>query len=330
MFRQFCIIPILILIAYQSAQGQKQADYKNYHQQMIIADQDIASGRYQEALTVMEQVFGHYDFVFLRDYQIAAQIAVYIHKEQKAFGYLRAAIADGWTLTEIRKNKLLSHLQADTAWRSLVKQYPALHRRYLRRLDVPMQNILKQMFHNDQKLAVENMKIIDDKAQDEFLMHRFVPQSERQVKQIHELILQKGYPGEKRIGNTFWASVILSHHNSVSPAYVMQDKLYPALRPLLIKAIATGDLSPGDFALIEDWRITVGSDHKIRSYGYLNTLTVQDLPKANQLRQDIGLPPIELRNQLVDVQKKTDINFYLEGTTWVKGKIPVVKQAKHQ
>jgi len=324
MFKQACIVFILTLIACQGEHGQKQDDYRNYHRQMIIADQNIVNGHYQEALIVMDRVFGHYDFVFLRDYQIAAQIAVYIGKRPKAFEYLRAAIADGLTLPSIWKNKLLRQLQTDPAWRPLVKEYPALHRRYLQRLDMPMRNILKQLFKDDQKLAAENLKITGEKAQDDFLMRRFVPQSERQVKQIYELILQKGYPGEKRIGNTLWAWTILSHHNSISPAYVRQDKLYAALRPLLFKAIATGDLSPGDLAVIEDWRITVGSDHKERSYGYLNTLTIHDLPKADQLRQAIGLPSIKLRNQLVDVQKRTGIDFYLEGTMWVEGKIPVL------
>lgn len=200
-----------------------------------------------------------------------------------------------------------------------------LHRRYLQRLDVTMQNSLRQMYLDDQKLAAQNLKIADENEEDKFLMERFVPQNERQVKRIYEMILQKGYPGEKSIGNALWASIILNHHNSVSPAYIKQDKLYPTLCPLLRKSIGSGDLSPGDFAMIEDWRITVGSDYRESAYGYLNPLKVSELPKANRLRAEICLPSVEWRNQLVGVQQKIGINFYLEGTTWVKRKIVLQK-----
>jgi hypothetical protein len=184
---------------------------------------------------------------------------------------------------------------------------------------------VKQMFLNDQKLAAEYLKIKDEQAQDSFLLHRFVPQNEIQVKELHEKILRKGYPGEKHIGNTIWALTILSHHNSVSPEYINKDSLYPALRPLLLKAIAAGDLSPGDFEVMEDWRIAVGSDHKESAYGYLNTLQQSDVPKSDSLRKAIGLPSVRLHNRLVDVQNKTGINLYLEGKMWVKGKIPIVR-----
>jgi hypothetical protein len=303
--------------------AQQPADYQAYHRQIIQADQALVAGNYRAALAVMDTVFAQYAFVFLRDYQVAAQVAAYIGNAPRAFRYLRLAALAGWDLTAIRKVKLFARLRKDPAWQRFAQEYPALHQRYLQRLDTTMARRLQQMFGDDQRLAAENLKISDEKAQEVFLLQHFVPQNEAQVKQIHAMLLQQGYPGEKRIGNTVWASTILSHHNSVSPAYVRQDSLYPALRPLLLQAIASGDLSPGDFAVIEDWRIVVGSDHQQSAYGYLNPLHQRDIPQSDSLRAAIGLPSVALRNQLVDVQHKTGINFYLEGTMWVEGKIPI-------
>lgn len=317
------ILVSISLMATLSSKAQKSTDYRAYHQEMIKADQCLVSGHYKEALQVMDNVFEDYDFIFLRDYQVAAQVAAYISDKPKAFQYLRRAATAGWQLNAIKKISLFTKLKNDPAWRSFVQQYPSLHRRYLRRLDGKMRSRLKQMFLDDQRLAAENLKISDEKAQDAFIMQRFVPQNERQVRQLLDMILEKGYPGEKRIGNTLWAWTILCHHNSVSPAYITQDKLYPTLRPLLLKAIISGDLSPGDFAVIEDWRITVGSDHKKSAYGYLNPIKQNELAVSDSLRTAIGLPSVKLRNELVDIQNKTGIDLYLEGTMWIKGKIPV-------
>lgn len=48
-------------------------DYIVYHRQIMEVERLIAQGSYEEALTTYEQVFELYDFVFIRDYKVAAQ-----------------------------------------------------------------------------------------------------------------------------------------------------------------------------------------------------------------------------------------------------------------
>ncbi len=45
------------------------------------------------------------------------------------------------------------------------------------------------------------------------------------------------------------------------------------------------------------------------------------LTETDKLRLKVGLRTVELRNRLVDLEKKTGMNFYLPD--WVKGKVKI-------
>lgn len=314
---------ILVIFASFYVAAQKSSDYKTYYQRIIQAEMLIASEKYAEALSVMDSVFEDYSYVFLRDYKVAAQLALYIGNQQKAFLYLALGIANGWTLTDIKNNRFLQSLQHKPEWNLLLKRYNSLRHTYTNKLNHQLKNEVHEMFIQDQKLAQMNLRINDEEAQDKFLIQQFAPQSERHMRRLFRILSQKGYPGEKLIGNQVWAWTILSHHNSISPEYNRNDTLYQALRPLLLKAVQSGELSPYDFAVFEEWRIAVTSGHRDKSYGYLDTLAQMDVVRSNQLRADIGMRSIETTNKLVDIQQKTGMDFYLEGSMWLKGKIPV-------
>ena len=89
----------------------------------------------------------------------------------------------------------------------------------------------------------------------------------------------------------------------------------------MIKAIELGQISPYEFALIDDWRIAVISDRTQTGYGYVNPPLTSTLIEANNLRLKVGLRTVELRNKLVDLEKKIGMNFYLPD--WVEGKIQI-------
>lgn len=129
-------------------------------------------------------------------------------------------------------------------------------------------------------------------------------------------------PGRK----AYWQldmDVDVSHHNSITLDYVQKDTLYPILKPRLLKAIQAGEISPYEYAIIEDWYVAVKSERQEAAFGFLNTLFPQDLIKTNQLRQALGVRSVETRNSLVEIQNQTGMDFYLTGKPWVKGKIMV-------
>lgn len=306
--------------------AQKQTDYINYHQAIINAEELILNEKYSEALLTFEKVFDSYDYVFLKDYKVAAQLALFIKEETKAFEFIRLGISDGWTLKDIAENKFLEPLQKKEEWETIKSEYDSLRNIYNARLNQKLRSEVREMFKLDQRLDFPYYLRIGQKAKERYAIRKFMPNNVKQVVRLREIFNEYGYPGEKLIGNALWMSTILTHHNSISTAFSQKDTLYPALKPQLLKAIQKGEMSPADYAVIEDWYVAVKSNRQEAAYGYLNTLTEKELPKSNELRQNIGLRPIEIRNALVDVQTRTGMNFYLDGAPWVKGKINAINE----
>ena len=101
-------------------------DYFQYHRHIIEAEKLIGEYEFKEALNKYENVFQTYDFIFLRDYQVATQLALFINDKQKALEYLKEGISAGWELKAIKKNKYLSQLSSEPEWKSVVNSYDRL------------------------------------------------------------------------------------------------------------------------------------------------------------------------------------------------------------
>jgi len=318
---KFIILYLIGVIAFAGFQANENLDYKEYHIQINEAEKLLSEEQFADALVQYEQVFTVYDFVFLRDYKVASQLALYLNDSTKAFEYLKEGIAAGWELKDLKKNEFLKELQKDSKWITIEQSYSNLHSQYQTGIDQNLRETVHLMFKKDQKKAMAALFRIGNKAQEKYGTKKFAPHSENQMFKLIEILNNDGYPGERIIGNDFWMSTIIGHHNSISLEYSKKDTLYNFIRPKLINAIANGDISPYEFALMDDWQKAVESERAVPGYGFLNSPKKYTLLKTNQLRQDIGLRSVGLRNKLIDMEKKTGMNFYLPD--WIKGKINI-------
>ncbi|MEL6865077.1 MAG: hypothetical protein AAFP19_11685 [Bacteroidota bacterium] len=298
-----------------------QQDYTLYHQSILKAETEIAQQNYEEAIALYANLFEEYDFVFLKDYKIATQVAIQLERDSLAWAYLQRGMAAGWTLSAMKKNKMVKRWGKDFGWKRIKKTYEQQHALFSKRLNTDLRKQTKQLMKKDQRKAFGAFIRIRDKAQDRYAEKQFAPHSEQQMLCLKQLMASYGYPGEQLVGTEIWASTILSHHNSISTAYNRADTIYPALRGDLQNAVKRGEMSPYAFALVADWQIAVSSDRQAAGYGYINELKQADLAKADQLRAAIGIRSIALRNQLIEIEQATGMNFYLFGAPWVVGKI---------
>ena len=188
-------------------------------------------------------------------------------------------------------------------------------------IDSSLREEIEGMIAEDQRLAKVVAFMEDESEQEAFLLDSFAPHSERQVRKLIEILKRHPYPGEKTIGNDFWVSTIVSHHNSISVEQVKNDTLFDFFKPRLEEAIRKGEMSPYELALMEDWRIAVLTEGTYSGYGYLKGPIKDSLDLINAKRKAVGLRPVELRNRLVDITQKTGMNFRLPD--WVEGKIEI-------
>lgn len=234
--------------------------YTDYHKKTNQAEKLIIDREFREALNVYQSLFDSYEFVFLREYKIATQLALILNNNERAIEFIRLGVTSGWDLNSIKKDKNLSQLKNYSGWELMEKDYNGLRKTYLERLDEHTKTRVHQMYKKDQRKALGAILRIGLKTKEKYALEKFAPHSEGQIQELIEIIKTQGYPGEKLIGNNYWVSTIISHHNSITTEYVKQDTLYGFIRPKLIKAIENGQMSPYEFALIDDWRIAVESE----------------------------------------------------------------------
>lgn len=308
----------MILAGTQEGKGQ---DYRKYNEQTIEAEKLISEEKFPEALTTYDQLFQNYDFVFLRDFKIATQLSLYLKKKGKSLDLIKRGINAGWELKNIKKNDYLKNHLKKTDWKIIKQSYPGLHSTYLASLEYTLREKVQRMFKEDQKKALGALFKVGNKAQERYAVNKFAPHSEIQISKLIEILEEHGYPGEMLIGNNFWMSTILSHHNSISKEYNSYDTAFNFIKPKLIHAIDQGRMSPYEYALIDDWQKAASSGGTEVGYGFLTSVHQSTLVETDQLRGLIGLRSIELRNKLVDIEMKTGMDFFLPG--WIKGKINV-------
>ncbi|MGB5319543.1 hypothetical protein [Eudoraea sp.] len=319
-----CLIYLLLVSYSILGQGNNKTalvDYSYYHELINKAEGFVGSENYQKALDTYKEVSKVFDFVFLRDYKVAAQLAFYLDDKETAFNFINDGIVSGWDLKELKKEKFLSPLQKEHGWALLKRNYDSLHQVYLNRINPVLRDRVHEMFKRDQKKAMGALFKIGNSAQEQYGTEKFAPHSEQQMAQLFEIMDNHGYPGERIIGNDYWMSTVISHHNSISEEYTKKDTLYNYIRPALKRALALGQISPYEFSMIDDWRIAVVSNRTAVGYGFLNAPLSGTLSETNALRGKAGLRTIKLRNRLVDLENKTGMNFYLPD--WVIGKIEV-------
>ncbi len=325
MYRSFSFIIFLFVSVISTTLEAQQDNYRLYHSKIAEAEKLIANEDYDKALTIYDTVLNEYDFVFLRDMKIATQLAFYLGKEDLSFEFLRRGASAGWEINKIRKNAFLKKMVELPQWQVFENEYPELHAGYESSINPELRYRVRKMFSKDQKKALGALFRIGSNSQDKYAENKFAPQSEQQMRELIQIVSEYGYPSEKLVGNDYWASTILSHHNSISQAYVRKDTLYPFLKPELIKALERGEVSPFELALIDEWRRSTLAQGPYVGYGILNPPSQSKLEKTNGLRANLLLRTVETRNALIDVQDKTQMDFYLPGEGWIDGKIEVTQ-----
>jgi len=300
-----------------------QSNYLDYHAEIIKCEQLIVDGKFNESIDRFNSLFQQFDFVFLRDCMVATELCAFEKDLQSGFRFMSLGIRSGWSLKSIKKNDNLNVFREYPKWTTVLEDYHSLRNVYLERLNGPLMDKIQEMYKKDQKKALGALFRIGHNAKVKYAENKFAPHSKKQLAEIEKVLDEYGYPGEKHIGNNWKTSVILSHHNSISVPYNSQDTLYAHLKPKLLAALAAGEISPYELAVIEDWKTAVLNGHQLTSYGFLGSIPNNSvLAIVNKNRAAIGMRSIELRNKLIDIEEKTGMDLYLP-KDWRKEKIMV-------
>ena len=135
---------ILLLIGWLSISTEcnAQENYLNYHSKVIECEQLIVEGKYTLAIDTFDSLFSQFDFLFLRDINVATELSTYEKDYKSGLKFIRLGIKAGWTLESINKNDNLKSLREQPEWRKVIATYDSLHTIYLSRLNLQIKEQL--------------------------------------------------------------------------------------------------------------------------------------------------------------------------------------------
>lgn len=290
------LIPIL-------CSGQTK-NYLDYHNKIIKAEEYIVARQFNESLKVYRNITDTYEYVFLRDIKVAAQLSAYINDTDNLFYFLEKGMKKGWTSKEIMKRETLKKFKTDNRWKKLKANQDIYKKDFQNSINLELRTEIKEMLVEDQKRAIRVALTPIKKWRERYTNRKFVPNNRAQVRRINQIIDQAGYPGEKVIGDKSWATVMISHNE--------HDTIYNELRPKLYSAFERGEISAIEIAIVESWRSVVDTGWKDKSFViWEQEIDKSEASHADSLRSSIGLRSIELNNRLIDTEKELIMKFYL-------------------
>lgn len=296
---------ILLLLIVIPVLGSAQSNsYLDYHKEIIKAEKHIVNREFKESLKIYRNLADNYEFVFLRDIKVAAQLSGYVNDVENLYYFLENGMRKGWTLKKIKTHDHLRKYKSASRWKTLKGNQENYKKEFYESINADLRKEVRKMFVKDQKRALRVALTPIKTWRERYTNRRFVPNNKIQVRRINRIIDDFGYPGERIIGDKSWATVIISHNE--------HDTIYNRLRPKLYKALERGELAPVDLAIIETWRLVVDTNRQDKGFLiWSGEVTLEEATHADSLRNTIGLRNIQLNNDLIETEKELEMKFYL-------------------
>ena len=128
-----------------------QSNYLEYHKEIIRCEELTSEYKFKNAIAHFDSLFSHYDFVFLRDCKLATTLSAFEQDAKSVTRFMRLGILNGWTLKNIKKNKMFRDFYHEPQWIEIQSEYDSLHKEYLKRLNASLRQQIHEMYKKDQK-----------------------------------------------------------------------------------------------------------------------------------------------------------------------------------
>lgn len=340
-----CLLPMLLVLCAHWSYGE--VNYFNYHRGINKAEHlFFVENKQRQAFAIYDQLLQHYDFIFIKDYFIAAQIACKYQDTQRVYKYLAACFKNGLNIAELSLSPVLSSCNMQEGNEKLRSLYDSCRSVYLSRIDLDYLGKMYQQYSEDQ-----NDKSLPRQQYNETL--------QAHLERLIGLIKTRGFPSDKLIGvedstvkvngrnlrqwylkvcrdNFVSPNSYLSFNNngSLSSCVALWLLLhhscaYQYLEPYIVTEIRKGNLHPRDAGLLYDnmrRMAHLADDPKLgckpfdKHYYKLNSFCTypdnwrNDIPRIDSLRQAWHIASIA--EDSIRKSKIAAYHFYGQSGLW--------------
>ena len=273
----------------------QQIDYrKDYYSQINKAELAITERRYSIAVSNYKEAFSKVPNVFAKDLFNAAICATLNNDQDLAINFCRELLLKGTEITFILSQKIFRSLESNASWQYLLEEYPALRRRYLLTVNLPIRKEIELMWARDQYFRIKPNGLLVYKDTISSI-------DQENITKLKEIIKKYNFPGEDLIGVDNPVSAppfhsILYHHCQSKGSNL--SKGLADFQDFLLDAVRLGKLSPHRYATYADiqGRPIYGNTafYRIGKGGELRYLKLakREIKKINKRRINIGLEPL--------------------------------------
>jgi len=286
-------------------------DYFDYHQQMNEAFELLSEEDFSAARQKMERTFNQFDFVFAKDYLIAAQLFAKDKDYVNAIKYLEKALQGGCLLDCTQDIGVFNELKSLSVWNTLLTKEIELRKSYLKSIDINLLEEFSKRYQQEQeqkKTEYYQLTVYDN------------------FKRIVEITEEKGFPGERLIGLDYEqlapkcedcdlgnSKVIVTFLHYDHPIAELGDSLF-------INAIRQGNLHPREFAAIYNYeksKVSVLYKKSLKTFEPLPEYhfnlpfkkKVEDLELVNSDRKKFGIGRVEVDEKLELIADEYGMKF---------------------
>ncbi len=181
------ILLVLFVLCRQHCASQ---DYRIYHTYVNNAERCFfLENKVDSTFIYYDKAFGEFDFAFVQDCFMAAQIACY-KRSNKYEGYLKKGFKNGLRPQHLKDSPVFAACIKDSiAFRNKFPDYPVLRAAYLKRINA---KVLRQVIQHVSEEQSEKNRISD--------RYEYEKKLARHLRLIESMISTVGFPGDKIIG----------------------------------------------------------------------------------------------------------------------------------
>lgn len=339
------LLPVLLVLGSYLSHGE--VNYFNYHREINKAEHlFFVENKQRQAFAIYDKLLQHYDFVFVKDYFIAAQIACKYRDTQKVYRYLTACFKNGLRIGQLSLSPALADCGMQEQNPKLRSIYDSCRKMYLAKIDLDYLGKMYQQYSEDQ-----NDKSLPRQQYNEALR--------RHLELLIGYIKTKGFPSDKLIGiedssvkvngrnlEQWYKKVCrdnfvrpndhlsFNDNGSLSSCVALWLLLhhscaYQYLEPYILAEIRKGNLHPRDAALLYDnmrRMVHLADDPKLgckpfdKHYYKLNSFCTypdnwrDDIPRIDSLRQVWSI--VSIAEDSIRKSKIAAYHFYGQSGLW--------------
>ena len=297
---------IILLVFPLTLSGQN--DYLVYHSLINKAEEHFGDEQFDKALAYYDSAFTMFEYAFVKDYLIAAQIATIVRNNQLATRYLEQALIGGFPYGCIAEMPIFQIYLSSNKGKALSAGKDSYRQAYYAHIRTDLLKEFSERYRNEQDTK-------SDENRQPFLDHRL-----SNFNRIRSLMDSLVFPSERVIGLDD-STIAPNRYNKVSglsSCNAANSKVIPTLlhyhTPIkdigfekFIKAIKLGYLHPKQFAHIysaEKARLKdltneeIEKNHfpvmefEITGHWYYNKI-IANIEKINADRKKLGICTVE-------------------------------------